>query len=258
MDDEQLTEEQLYYKNKYFKYKLKYVTLKEQKQLGGANKLKETIATAKMLSDEKSKFNPNEIKAYLDFKMKDDKTFLNDRSVKILLTDRSLKNDTLYKTIIDNNIFQAIKDTWAFSVEEAINKVIDNKFKNDKKLKEELKKYLMDLKKSYYFAKNDINAFVSTSYYTFEELSNKNEPSSIGVDMFAYQKYSEYVELRKKMIKGSIISKIQNELKNYTYLSLEKAIDVVLQKEYPNNNDNEALKSFILKLHYQENNHLFS
>jgi hypothetical protein len=48
MENEQLTEEQLYYKDKYLKYKLKYVTLK--KQLGGfagfsrQNKLEGAIA----------------------------------------------------------------------------------------------------------------------------------------------------------------------------------------------------------------------
>ena len=34
MDTEQLTEEQLYYKEKYFKYKLKYLTLKEELEWG--------------------------------------------------------------------------------------------------------------------------------------------------------------------------------------------------------------------------------
>jgi hypothetical protein len=44
MDTEQLTEEQLYYKEKYFKYKLKYLTLKEH--LGGnPKKTKATVAT---------------------------------------------------------------------------------------------------------------------------------------------------------------------------------------------------------------------
>jgi flagellin-specific chaperone FliS len=40
MDTEQLTEEQLYYKEKYFKYKLKYLTLKEH--LGGNKQTKAT------------------------------------------------------------------------------------------------------------------------------------------------------------------------------------------------------------------------
>jgi hypothetical protein len=37
MDTEQLTEEQLYYKEKYFKYKLKYLTLKEELEGGFTN-----------------------------------------------------------------------------------------------------------------------------------------------------------------------------------------------------------------------------
>ena len=39
MENEQLSEEQLYYKDKYLKYKLKYLTLK--KQYGGEDKEKE-------------------------------------------------------------------------------------------------------------------------------------------------------------------------------------------------------------------------
>jgi hypothetical protein len=49
MDTDQLNDEQLYFKDKYLKYKLKYVTLK--KQLGGSgftrqNKLEGAIADA--------------------------------------------------------------------------------------------------------------------------------------------------------------------------------------------------------------------
>jgi hypothetical protein len=48
MDTEQLTEEQLYYKEKYFKYKLKYVTLKKQLDGGGffTSKKSEPVKTA--------------------------------------------------------------------------------------------------------------------------------------------------------------------------------------------------------------------
>ena len=43
MDTEQLTEEQLCYKEKYFKYKLKYVTLKKQLDGGGFFTSKKTV-----------------------------------------------------------------------------------------------------------------------------------------------------------------------------------------------------------------------
>jgi hypothetical protein len=49
MDTEQLTEEQRYYKEKYFKYKLKYLTLKEELEGGFLNafKSKKPAPTAK-------------------------------------------------------------------------------------------------------------------------------------------------------------------------------------------------------------------
>jgi hypothetical protein len=101
MDDEELTEEQLYYKNKYLKYKLKYVTLKEQlEQLGGVNKKEE----------KKKNFDPVKVKNYLEYTVKN-------------------KNNTLYNKIINNNIFQAIKDNRSSSVKDAIVSVVSKNLK---------------------------------------------------------------------------------------------------------------------------------
>jgi len=60
MDTEQLTEEQLYYKEKYFKYKLKYLTLKEELEGGGLFSSKKTepanSAANKPATDDNKKF----------------------------------------------------------------------------------------------------------------------------------------------------------------------------------------------------------
>jgi len=50
MDTEQLTEEQLYYKEKYFKYKLKYLTLKEELEGGGFFSSKKTEPAKKAVT----------------------------------------------------------------------------------------------------------------------------------------------------------------------------------------------------------------
>jgi hypothetical protein len=215
--------DQLYYKDKYFKYKLKYVTLKKLRGGGGM------LTTLKGLflkeSDEKKEFDPNKIRTYLDSKFKDDIRF---------------KNDTLYNEIINKDIINAIKIIFAITVESAIDEVLKKHFK-DENLKNELKKYLINLINNYNQEKRNMNSF--DAYYRrkvmFEKILKMISDNDPNLD--------EHKRLLNIIINNRILEKIETKILSNNYVSLEDAInslDEVLQKHFPN--DKQALKFLII------------
>jgi len=214
MDDEELTEEQLYYKNKYLKYKLKYVILKEQlEQLGGVNKKEEKRKRKEKEKEEKKNFDPVKVKNYLEYTVKN-------------------KNNTLYNKIINNNILQAIKDNRSSSVKDAIVSVVSKKFKNENN-KEDLQNYLINLINNYNYDKKIINLFESISIRSnnFNDLSDKYRPPYLGKDATSQHQDMEYLDLKNKIIKDNIIKKIKEELQTNVYQSLDQAIHKVLHND---------------------------
>jgi hypothetical protein len=217
MDTEQLTEEQLYYKEKYFKYKLKYVTLK--KQHGGMfKKIKELFRKE---SDEKLAFDPNKIKTYLDSKFKDDTRF---------------KNDALYEKIKNKDIIKVIKETPGFTVENAIDAVLKIHFPNDNDI-QALKQYLINLIDNYNKEQINMDRF---DPFIIQNVINDKE---FKMRSKKHPDRSEYTRLSMMILQKNILKFIKNRLSTNNFVSLEDAIDNVLN-EYPN--DKKAFKSFIM------------
>jgi hypothetical protein len=150
MDTEQLDDEQQYYKEKYFKYKLKYIALK--KQLGGSKASRANARAAENLAwlatpvtapiagikslikyNKKANFNWNNLAQKL-----------NDNDNRIDST-----NYALYNIISTNNILDKIKNSGKWDIKDAIDEVLEKEFKyeNDPKntwdYKMSLKNYLV-------------------------------------------------------------------------------------------------------------------
>jgi hypothetical protein len=96
MENEQLSEEQLYYKDKYLKYKLKYLTLK--KQYGGEDKEKE----AAIMNDRHSRI----------------RKYLNELLVK--------NDDELQKLINKNNNFSQGYRGYRYYIDDLITEKLQN------------------------------------------------------------------------------------------------------------------------------------
>jgi hypothetical protein len=174
MVEEQLNEEQLYFKNKYLKYKLKYLTLKEQQE-GGLSLTMPKFIT-KIVRNIKANYNfeTKKIMEYLDKYGKDE--------------DIDKKNE-----IYTKKIFDKIKSNLSKfqSMEATIDKVISKELKNDKNI-EQLRTYVKESIISY----NEHKA----------KLDNFNPKTTIqGIEREC---------TCHTIIKKDILTKIQKEFKN--------------------------------------------
>ena len=163
MDTDQLNDEQLYYKEKYFKYKLKYLALKEQ--LGGRYKIYNDDIAANYLTQGLLLVKNQATKKLGGFDKKKFISYLETDLLKDPLLTASKQDlyDTIKKktkknrvTRADITIFDQIKNSINPSTEGAIDSIIDAEFGNDKKLpveaivlKMKLKNYLKDINNNY-------------------------------------------------------------------------------------------------------------
>jgi hypothetical protein len=214
MENEQLNEEQLYYKDKYLKYKLKYVTLKEQLEGGFLSSL---ASIASNLKDKASKqagkiarnynttynFETNQIQAYLEKYGKDeDKEKLN--------------------KINGKDIFNKIKSNLSIKTKQGntIDQVISKEFEGDEEI-EPLRTYV----------KLSINAYNQHK----ENIDNFNpETTKQGIEQNC---------TCHTVIKKNILTKIKNELKKN--IILDNAIDAVLNNDKELQIDKENLRSYL-------------
>jgi hypothetical protein len=133
MDTDQLNDEQRYYKEKYFKYKLKYVTLKKQLE-GGSSK------------DYRATANRNANLAWLATPLT--KTFEYTKKSNMnwnqIATALQSTDNALYNIISTNNILDKIKNSSKWNLTDAIEEVVDKNFIiNTWEYKTILKKYLL-------------------------------------------------------------------------------------------------------------------
>jgi hypothetical protein len=139
MENEQLNKEQLYYKEKYFKYKLKYLTLKEQQE-GGLTMPKFITKIARNMKANYN-FETKKIMEYLDKYGKEE--------------------DIGKKTEINNkDIFNKIKSKLSKfkSMDATIDEVISKELKNDKNI-EQLRSYVKESIISYNEHKEKLDNF---------------------------------------------------------------------------------------------------
>jgi hypothetical protein len=213
MENEQLTDEQLYYKEKYFKYKLKYVALKQQLEGGGL--LSGLASIASNLKDKASKqaskltrnfkttynFEPNQIKAFLD-KYSEDKVKLNKINDKDILNKIKNKLSTLKKQ------------------ENTIDEVISKEFQGDEEI-EQIRTYV----------KNSINDY-NEHKAKIDNFNPETTKQGIEKDCTCHT-----------VIKKDILTKIKNELQKN--IILDNAINTVLSNDKDLQNDKERLKSYL-------------
>jgi hypothetical protein len=218
MENEQLNEEQLYFKNKYLKYKLKYLTLKQQQEGGLSLTMPKFITKIARNYTQNNKFEIQKIKDYLDTYGK---------------TEDKTKKDNTYKyKILEtiNNKLSASRKIDA-TIDKVINDGINDKTDKDKvtdpdknKKLEELRPYLKQLIIDY----NEYKA----------KLDNFNPKTTIqGIEREC---------TCHTIIKKDILTKIQKEFKNN--IIIDKAIDAVLKNNKDLENDKENLRSYLTKL----------
>jgi hypothetical protein len=158
MDTDQLNDEQLYYKEKYFKYKLKYLALKEQ--LGGrtnrnSTTLGQAIAKASVsglisvknsIQKATGGFDKDKFLKYLrdDIINSPDKNELEPLIFRTLFSKRNTVSGKS-KTIIE-----LIKDSMESSTPVAIDNLVNEYFsKETPELSQKLKNYLKNINDNY-------------------------------------------------------------------------------------------------------------
>jgi hypothetical protein len=216
-----MDDEQLYYKEKYFKYKLKYLTLKEQ--LGG---VKESNSIVKAINDR--------ISSFIKRQTKEEKISFNSADDNLNKYIQNYDN-RLYKTISHHDVLKKIE-------EELKNN--PSKYKNiddtiDVVLKKELKilnKYLKDSIKSSYKSHNEFfkDSKEIQKLYEIPYWSRGSEQLWFESDTRIMEDVQTYdYTLYYAIMNNDILKKIEDELKNnqLKYYSIDNVIDVVLKKE---------------------------
>jgi hypothetical protein len=223
-----MDDKQLYFKNKYLKYKLKYVTLKEQQEGGmrgfsgiasSASYLKDSAVNTSIVTQIKSNFDPEKILKYFS------KNLQNDEDKKMY--DKIISRDILKKIKYEISIYSA-KDN---AIDDAVTKVLKTEFPN----KSECDKY--------------------KTYIT--DLLNKYNESKSKIDLFNPDETKQSVEdecLCHIIIKKDILKKIKAELPKHVVI--EDAIDAVLIKEIKNDKELQKKMQANQKLQTELENYL--
>jgi hypothetical protein len=270
MDTEQLTEEQLYYKEKYFKYKLKYLTLKEH--LGGNKQTKATgnkvaPAAAKKQATVKSddkKVTVKELGGTDSIEKEDNLMETNEGKKKFrkdiaeLITkyfEAKYNSDELYTKLKNKNIFIKIHNQSQRTISISIDVALRSLFPNDNDdEKTKLKKYLWDIIKKFYKIKEKFEMFNSKE--ANKRLLNQFNNSTIFLkiaqsknDEIKKKEHQNNIDLYNILIKKQFIDKFEEEVKKNIYVVHEKidtVIDVVLQKITDNDDTRQKLKSLLI------------
>jgi hypothetical protein len=217
MENEQLTEEQLYYRDKYLKYKLKYLALKEQQGGEGAKKFFSNLASqaanlASKASQKVGKIGRNIVENYnFDLSQINDylKTYTKEEDIE--------KLNTLNKY----DIFNKIRSKLTYrNKERAIDEVISKELKDEENI-EQLRTY----------AKKSIDNF-----YEHKAKINNFNPETTKQDI-------ESNCLCHTIIKKNILTKIKDELKKN--IIIDDAIKAVINNDKDLNNDKEGAKTYL-------------
>jgi hypothetical protein len=235
MDTDQLDDEQLYYKEKYFKYKLKYVTLKQQ---GGRKRvypkpvddLMETILGKQEFKESVA----NLIDKYFEAKY---------------------QSDELYTKLINKRIFHQIYNVSSFyasTISTSIDYVLKKQFpQDDDNKKEELKQYLWKIIHKFYNMKKVFKKFnLNKAKENLKiHLGNEQFLLSIEKDNDKKEKYNKNINLYNILKENNIFDEIEKELSTNKYVvhvNMNSVIDAVLNKQIKDDNNRSVLKSFLV------------
>jgi hypothetical protein len=241
MDTDQLNDEQLYYKDKYFKYKLKYVTLKKQLEGGGRYSRHQTKAE---VYDERMETIWGKQKFSKDIAESIDRYF-----------EAKYYTDELYTKLKNKNIFLEIYNVSSMkanTISTSIDVVLKSLFPNDNDdEKKELKKYLWDIIKKFYKIRQEFKKLNLKNAKEQLKLRSDNDKKFLQYtdDEIKKKEYQNNIDLYNILIKNNFFDKFEEELNKNKYVvhgTIYTIIDVVLQKITDNDDTRQKLKSLLI------------
>jgi hypothetical protein len=247
MDTDQLNDEQRYYKEKYFKYKLKYVTLKKQLEGGGRYSRHQPKAE---VYDERMETFWGKQKFSIDIAESINKYF-----------EAKYYTDELYTKLKNKNIFIEIynvSSTKASTISGSIDIVLRSLFPNDNdESKKELKKYLWDIIKKFYkirqeFKKLNLNKENEQLHIRLGNDTQSLQYATKANDVKKMNLYKNNIDLYNILIKNKFFDKngaLEEELNKNKYIvheTIYTVIDAVLKNITNDYNRRQELKSFLI------------
>jgi hypothetical protein len=155
------------------------------------------------------------------------------------------KGDELYNIVNEKDFINKIKNVTQFNlglkyntISNSIDYLLQKEYPNNKDLQNKLRTYLVDLMNKYYTILDEFNVFFRYKQKIYDEL----ESLIYSAKRNKYDKEKTYYRLYKNIQERDIIGTISRELTPSKYLTIESAIDTLVDQEFKLYGDEEIKK----------------